>query len=193
MITPPSFPPDLPDLILLACFASRLLAISLEERAKAAPPETFSVFTDILTLIPPPPLVDSICLAIDTTLRQPAADSTPEQINCAYAQRVCTRQPAKALCTLVGMGREFASSGVFAALRYYVESVEFKALSAQDPAGLVELCDADEVGVVRRAAQKLLEQQLVANYSVTPFPKPDFPLTEGSLSALALFGLFLWL
>jgi hypothetical protein len=186
MILQPSTPPDLPSDLHLACFASRLLHLSLEERAKAAPPELFSLFTDILTLIPSPPLVDAICLAIDTTLRQPASWKIPEQINWAYVQQVCTPHLAKALCTLVGMGRDFASSSVFAVLRYCVDSVEFKALSALDPAGLVGLCDADEVGVMRRKAQELHILPRLIEYQKHPFPKPEFPLSEESLSALIL-------
>jgi hypothetical protein len=63
-----------------------------------------------------------ICLTIVTALRQPATWEIPEQINWAYTQQVCTLQLAKALCTLIGMGRDFASSSMFAALRYCVES-----------------------------------------------------------------------
>jgi hypothetical protein len=193
MITPPSSPPTLPDTILLAWFTSRLVSLSLEERAKAAPPELFRLITDILTLIPPPPLVDAICLAIDTTLRQPAERYySPEQINSAYAQQVCTPQLAKALCTLVGMGSDFASSSVLAALRYCMESAEFKALSAQDPAGLVELCAVEEVGVARQAAQELHVLPRLIEYHEHPFTKPDFPLSEECLSALILFYLFSW-
>jgi hypothetical protein len=69
-------------------------------------------------------LFSLICLTIDTALRQPATWPVPEQINSAYVQQVCTPRLAKALCTIVGMGRDFASSGVFAALRYCVDSAD---------------------------------------------------------------------
>jgi hypothetical protein len=192
LLTKPSTPPNLPDTTLLTYFASYLLSVSLNKRAKAAPPKMFSIFTDILTLMPDPPLVDGICLTIDTALRQAAAWPIPEQINWGYAKQVCTPQLAKVVCTLVGMGRDFASSSVFAALRYCLESAEFKALSAQDPAGLVELCAEDDVGVVRRAAQDFLVSRVFAEYNQQRFPKPNFPLSRESLSDLVLFRLIWW-
>jgi hypothetical protein len=146
----------------------------------------FARFTDILTLIPPPPLADAICLAIDTTLRQPAALLRPEQINWAYVQQVCTPHLAKALCALVRMGGDFASSSVFAALRYCVDSAEFRALTAQDVAGLAELCAVDDVGVVRRAVQELHVLPRLIEYHQHTFPKTDFPLSEECLSAAVL-------
>jgi hypothetical protein len=88
---------------------------------------------------------------------------------------------AKALCDLVSIGRDYASNALFAALRYFVDSAEFKILSAIDSAKLVRLCFADETGIVRDAVQELCGQRVLTDYSALPFPKPDFPLTKESL------------
>jgi hypothetical protein len=47
------------------------------------------------------------------------------------------------------------SSAVFAALRYFVDSAEFPELSARQPKHLFHLFVADDIGVVRYAAQQL--------------------------------------
>jgi hypothetical protein len=91
------------------------------------------------------------------------------------------------------MGQDYASSSMFAALRYCVDSAEFAALSGQDPAGLVELCAVDDVGVVRRAAQELHILSRLIEYRGHSFPKPGFPLSREYLSAHFLFHLFSWL
>jgi hypothetical protein len=147
----------------------------------------FHHFTSILALIPPPSLVDAICTTIDTVLRQSAETNwrgtvvVPEQINTEYAEQVCTRALAKALCDLVMLGADYASPAVFGALRYFVGSPEFAAVSALDSSRLVRLSEADDTGVVRRAAQDMHAQQLLAAYTMLPFPKPDFPLVKECL------------
>jgi hypothetical protein len=120
--------------------------------------------------------VDAICTTIDMTFRQPAEKNetgnvvVPEQVNTAYATQVCTPALAKALCDLLLLGPDYARNPLFAALRYFVDSVEFKALSALSSMKFVRLCECDASGVVRLAA-----------YFSLPFPKPEFPLGEESL------------
>jgi hypothetical protein len=153
-------------------------------RPSIATPEVFRLFGDILTILPPPPLVDGICLAIDCALRQPEVHSKfehpqiPELLNSEYAAVVCTSSLAKALCDLLVLGTEYASSALFAALRYVVGGEEVRALFQADSAQLLRLSYADGLGIVRYAAQAVYGQQLLAQYSTLPFPKPDFPLSE---------------
>jgi hypothetical protein len=71
MISRRSTPADLPDDINIYCFVSRLHSLYLTARPATAPPDVFRLFTSIHSLIPPPPLIDAICTAIDTVLRQP--------------------------------------------------------------------------------------------------------------------------
>jgi hypothetical protein len=184
-------PPDVPTEVQLYCFASQLRSLQLETRPTLATPDVFRLVTDILALVPAPALVDAICTTVDAALRQQERlNSTggiivPEQVNTAYVARVCTPALAKALCALVALGRDYASRAVFAALRYFVNSTEFKSLSTLASAMLVHLSVADESGVVRRVAQELRTQHLFADYSTLPFPKPDLPLTRDSLLSLS--------
>jgi hypothetical protein len=189
----PSIPPNLPDEIHLACFASRLFQLPVEARASFATPAAFRLFAEILALIPPPPLVDAICTAIDVALRRPAGippwmqGFAGDRVNTAYAAQVCTPSLAKALCDLVALGTEYTSPALFLALRYCMGSPEFKALSAHDPLRLFRLSITDEIGAVRRVAQELNLQHLLTPYSALSFPKPDFPLTEECMFSLSHF------
>jgi hypothetical protein len=198
LITRSSAPSALPDEILLACFSSRLLSLPLEARPTVATPDVFRLFTDILTLIPPPPLVDAICLAIDATLRRPPQTDrwdreviAPEEINAAYAKRVCTRSLAKALCGIVALGPDYASSAVFAALRYFIESTEFNALCVLNSQMLVRLSETDHTGVVHRAAQDQLIKLLLSTYSALSFPKPEFSLSAECMDSRSPFALLI--
>jgi hypothetical protein len=80
----------------LYCFASLLRSVPLADRPSLAPSDAFRLFTDILSLVPPPPLVDAVCLTIDAALRQPPETDEywgviiRERINTWYAGRVCT-------------------------------------------------------------------------------------------------------
>jgi hypothetical protein len=179
LITGPSTPPDLSDEMCVYCFASRLRGLALVDRPTLATPEVFRLFNEILSVTPPPRLVDAICLAIDSALRMAT------EINTTYAAAICTPGLAKALSDLAVLGPEYASSALFAAMRYVVDSDEFKALSAQDSLRLVRLCLADNTGIVRRTAQQLHEPRIPDAYSTLAFPKPDFPLSETSLWSLA--------
>jgi hypothetical protein len=158
-----------------------------------ATPVVFRLFSDILTLIPRPPLVDAICTTIDTALRQPAETNSrdrilvPECINTAYAAQVCTPELASALCDLVVLGADYASSSLFCALRYCVDSTEFKSLTAHDSLQLMRLSEPDTTGTIRLALQRMHSQPLLAGYLALPFPKPDFPLTEECLSSTSRY------
>jgi hypothetical protein len=110
----------------------------------------------------------------------------PEQINTAYVAEVCTPSLANALCDLVALGPDYAGSAVFKALRFFDETVEYQALVKRDPSKLIHLCEADEAGVVRSAAQSIHAQQLLVAYSALPFPKPEFPLDENCVSFSSL-------
>jgi hypothetical protein len=167
--------------------------LDVDFKSKHVSKELLQLFVKFLSSRNDEYMFSFICRTMDLALRQPATWLDPEQIKWADVQQACTPYLAKALCTIVGMGRAFARSTVFAALRYCVDSAEFKALSAQDPAGLVELCAVDEDGIVRRAAQALHILPQLIEYRGKPFPKPDFPLSEECLSALVLFSLFSWL
>jgi hypothetical protein len=173
LITRPSTPPDLPTDMRLSCFASRLHSLPPADRPSLAPPDVFRLFTNILSLVPPPPLVDAICSTMDAVLRQPPETNkyggviVAEQVNTDYAGRVCTQALAKALCDLVALGPEYASSALFGALRYFVDTAEFKTLAGTDYAKLIDLSDSDDTGLIRTAA-----------YAALPFPKPDFPLGQ---------------
>jgi hypothetical protein len=188
-----SAPPDLPDEIRICCFASRLLSLPLTHRPSLATPEAFRLFTDILTKIPPPPLVDAICLSIDASLRQPNRyDSRAniyhhEQINADYAAQVCTPVLAKALCDLVALGPDYASPAVFSALRLCMHSTELQVLIARDSEKLLPLSMADESGQIRCVAHEFLAQRLLRSYAVLPFPKPDFPLEPNCFCFLCEF------
>jgi hypothetical protein len=190
-ITRESTPPDLSDEMRLYYFASLLRSRSLNERPRLATADTFRLFAEILLLTPPAALVDAICATIDAALRQPAGTTRygkglgPEQINTTYAAQVCSPAMANALCNLVARGPDFASRAVFGALRYCIESAEFKSLSTRDSLWPINQWEADETRVIRRAAQRLRTQHLLPVYSALPFPKPDFPFTEDSLSALS--------
>jgi hypothetical protein len=179
VITRPSTPADLTDEVCVYCFASRLRGLGLVDRPTLATPEVFRLFSEILAVTPPAPLVDAICLAIDSALR------IADEINRAYAAAVCTTGLAKALCDLMVLGPEYASSALFAAMRYVVDSEEFRALSAHDSLRVVRLCHNDNTGILRRTAQTLLEPRVPDDYSTHPFPKPDFPLRETSLWSLS--------
>jgi hypothetical protein len=181
--------------VTLSCLASHLLSLPLEDRPSSAPPTLFRLFTDLFSHTPPPPLVDAICLTIDASLRQPAETDesgmvvVAEQINPSYAEEVCTPALAKSLCDVVVLGPEYASRAVFAALRYFIHSAEFKDFSALDSVMLLRLCGADDCGVVRSATQDLHVKSLLSTYSTLPFPKPVFPLAEECLySVTSRFG-----
>jgi hypothetical protein len=81
------------------------------------------LFTEILTSIPPPPLVDAICLVIASALHQNKQIDkihyvvVREQINEPHAAEVCTPFLAKALCNLVALGQDYTSSAVFSSLK----------------------------------------------------------------------------
>jgi hypothetical protein len=142
------------------------------------------LFSDILGVIPPPPLVDAICRTLDTAVRRPGESDVrerivvAEEINTAYVTAICTPALAKALCDLLALGGDYASPALFHVLRYVVDSEHFKALSSRNALELVHLCQADEDGRVRRAAQELRAQSLLSAYTALSFPKPDFPLDE---------------
>jgi hypothetical protein len=187
VITTAATPRDLPDDVLLAWFSSKLSSIRLELRSAVAPPALFRLFTEILATIPPPVLVDAICLAMESTLYQqpyqvsgPSA-GVPGEMLASYVKEVCTPALGKALCDLTALGAEYASPDLLRMLRYFVDSDEFKTLSSRDSSKLVRLCHADEAGDVRRAAQELHAQHLLDDYSALPFPKPAFPLGEECL------------
>jgi hypothetical protein len=179
LISLPSTPPGLANDVLLSLFASRVLSLPLEERPTLATPELFSLFCAILTQIPPSLLIDAICTTIDVALRHDGICFPYfEQINTSYASQVCTPQLAKALCDIIVLGREYASSPVFAALRFVIDSPEFRSIAVQNLGDLIDICDADASGSVHRAARELHDQRLLIAYSALPFPKPDFPLGE---------------
>jgi hypothetical protein len=184
MIAQTTTPSDLSDEVCLACFGSRLLNLPLEKRETLATPEHFRLFGDILALTPPPPLVDAVCTAIDTALRQQARRNASgaiiwsERINTPYAKQVCTPALLKALCSLVAMGEEYASGDVFAVLRFFVDSEEFKRLDAATAEQLVLFGDAEESGEVRRAAQPVHVERVMEAYAAVPFPKPDVEIPE---------------
>jgi hypothetical protein len=75
LISRSSTPQDIPDELRLSCFASRLLSLPLDERPTIATTALFTLFGDILALIPPPSLVDAICTTIDAAFRQPEQKS----------------------------------------------------------------------------------------------------------------------
>jgi hypothetical protein len=147
----------------------------------------FRLFADILSLIPPPPLVDAICVVLDAALRQAGrfnewgVTSVAEQVNTSYAERVCTHTLAKALCDLVALGGNYASRDVFAAMRHCLGSPEFRTLVEVDPVKLQRLCVSDSSGIVVHTVQQMQRRRLLAGYSTSPFPKPDFPLTRACL------------
>jgi hypothetical protein len=182
LITPPSAAQDLSDEILLACFSSRLLSVPLEHRPAIATHTLFRIFADLLTMTPPAPIVDGICCAIAAAVCQPAETNeggrviTPERINTAYVTRVCPPALVRVLCDLVLKGKDYASRELFAALRLFVSSEDFKNLASINPSRLLQLSHADASGIVQSAA-----------YSLHPFPKPDFPLSETCLPLRMIF------
>jgi hypothetical protein len=179
LIARPSTPPGLPDDINLAYFTSQLIRLPLEERPKLATPNVFSAFCGILTLVPPPPIVDAVCLALDSALRDPGGGFVyTKSINTAYAAQVCNQALAKALCNIVSLGPTYASVAVFDALRYFKETSEFKTLVEHMRNKFIELCEPNTSGVIRHAAQCLLAARAMAAYSALRFPKPDFPLKQ---------------
>jgi hypothetical protein len=190
MVSPPSTPANLPDDIRIYCFVSRLHSLPLSARPASARPALFRLFTDILSLIPPPPLVDAICTAIDAALHQDTQFDKKghpvrlRQTNAKYATEVGTSALTKALCDLVALGAEYASAAVFGALRYCVSSAEFNTLYELDSTKLLRLCDADESGVVRRAAHELHVRHNLPQPGHLPFPKPNLPLDEECLHSV---------
>jgi hypothetical protein len=176
LITFSSTSQDVPDDVLLFCFASHLVVLHLETRLTLATPDIFRLFAAILVLLPPPHLVDAICLTIDTALRDPPQQEnwarfiTPDKVNTSFDQEICSGALAKSLCDLVALGTTYASSTLFGALRYFVDTRAFKTLVATDYAKLIRLCDSDDTGLIRIAA-----------YTALPFPKPDFPLVKECL------------
>jgi hypothetical protein len=183
----PSDPPGTSDEVRIYCFASRLSSLPLGHRRSVAPPDLFRFFSEILGLIPRPPLIDAICTTIDAALREPAQPridpekGVPEQLDREYAALVCGSTLARALCDIVVLGVDYASYAVFGALRYCIDSPEFQAIVAADPLRLIRLAAADEDGHVRRAAQELHGERALSRYSALPFPKPDFPLAAESM------------
>jgi hypothetical protein len=178
---------ELPDHMLVSWFASKLRSLPLCARCTLAGPDLFRLFIDILAQIPPPPLVDAICLAMDVTLRHSEKIYTDrglivaENVNSEHLKQVCTKELGIVVCNLLRLGIDYASPDLFKILRYFVETPEFDAVCTPDVTNVIHLCDADPAGVVRFAAQKLHAARLMNDYAALSFPKPPFPLAEECL------------
>jgi hypothetical protein len=187
LITTAATPPDLPAEELLGWFASKLWSIPLHLRHTVATPEIFRLFTEIFDLTPPPLLVDAVCSAMESALR-PARENSDwgaavetDETHKGYTRRVCTPALANTLCRLIAVGSEYASRALVRLLSYFVDSEEFKELSARDSGRLVRLCEPERHSAAFTTAQNIHARRLLAENATSLFPKSPLPLGEECL------------